>query len=143
MRNKGKVIIDFDYMGRSYSYDLMEETSISDVIDQDRRDVIADIAFISAVVLDYVKRKNSILLQMDQICKDQTSVSYVRDKVSLTSGKTPDKVSQSAINENLVLIPKYKALKDELSKIEEKLSELENMKWSLIHKKDMLSVIRQ
>lgn len=143
MRDKGKVIVTFDYLGRKYSYDLMEESMISDVIDQDRRDVVADIAFISAVVLDYIKRKNSIANQMDEMCRDNKVVDLIKNSISRVTGKLPDKISQSAVNDNFITIPRYKALKDELRAIEEKIGEIENMKWSLISKKDMLCIIRQ
>jgi len=143
MRDKGKVVVEFDYLGRSYSYDLMEESYISDTIDQDRRDVIADIGFISAVLIEFVKRKNTYIRNIEIFCRDEANLAKVRDKISRMTGKTTDKISQASIDSNFGMFPQYTVLKDELVKIENKIAEIENFKWTLIAKKEMLTVLRQ
>jgi len=134
------VKITFDYLGLPYTYDLSKKLKVSPVTDNDRRLIAGEIGFISAVLANYIVQKH----QLQRLISNTRSKSEYIDKARISLQKKenksfiPYKEIQTYIDNN----PEMKSLQKKIYELEDKIIELEQIKWSLISKKEMLQVIR-
>ena len=134
--------VEFDYLGRSYKYDLAKHLMFSDVIDEDRRRVVAEIAFISTVLAHHQIKCSSLKNKLKKSTGSSKSIATARNAISKKTGKDPHEVNKQEVESYIRELPENEVLQEELEKYEHKVLELENAKWDLITKKDMLTVIR-
>jgi len=135
--------IDFDFHGQKYTYDIGKKSRIGPSVEQEKMEIAAEIAFISAVLVTY-----QIMVYRKKREFDKFKNSNYESARNALAKKTENpsssaRIAKTAVEEYISTMPQAVSLYDDLGELEIKVLELESVKWSLINKKDMLQSIRE